>query len=458
MVWSCSRHSSASGKFVLLWSAFASLSGLAQAQNKSSAGQVSAGAPAASAEKNSASPVLPVPAANNPVSATTQAPVAASPAKSTPAQQETAPTEKEIAADNLQGQKPLAEFTQMRYDFGDIVRGQKVSFAFEFKNVGSGVLQIRSIHSSCGCVNTKVEPKDVFAPGEKGKLSFEFDSSYFAGNIIRTLTVDTNQARNSAITLTFTANVQEEIHASPALLSVGEVLPEYNKAWLINLSTALRATSSEPETIPAAAEKAGLTSSQLSQLRDTKEVKPIFATSSQPAIAAEIVAPSGKGKDYQLKLTFKGGLPIGPLREKVSIWNTSRHLKELIIPIVGEVVGHVKQNVKYIEFGVVTRPETVKRALTVSSDRKDFQVESVSAELRRSDALEGITIADILKYSTTRGQTGTQVNFELRYPDALSAALQTINASGMFIVRTNDPDYKELRVPFFGVLRQENKR
>ncbi|MBM3381821.1 MAG: DUF1573 domain-containing protein [Betaproteobacteria bacterium] len=361
-------------------------------------------------------------------------------------------------ADNLQGQMPRAKFTQLRHDFGEIVRGQKVTFAYEFTNAGTGVLQIRSIHSSCGCLNTKVEPKDVFAPGEKGRLSFEFDSSHFAGSLIRTITVDTNQPRNSAITLTFSAQIREEIRASPALLSVGEILPEYSKAWLINLPTSLRATATEKDTPPVSAEKASLPSNVLKQMVDAGEVRPLYATSSHASIVPEIIAPQSKGKEYQLKITFKGGLPIGPLREKVTLWNSSRHLKELIVPIVGEVVGHVKQSAKYVEFGTVTRSEEVRRTLSFSSDRKDFKVESVSAELRRTDALEGVAIGELLKYSTVRGENGTQVNFELRYPDALAAANQPINASGMFLVRTNDPDYKEVRVPFFGVLRQGDKR
>lgn len=366
--------------------------------------------------------------------------------------------EKGVQTENLQGQKPQVEFASMRYDFGDITRGQKVSFAFELQNVGTGALQIRSIHSACGCVNTRVEPKDVFMPGEKGKISFEFDSSHFAGSVVRTLTVDTNQARNSTQTLTFSANIREEIKATPALLGVGEILPEYNKAWLIPLPTGLRATGSEPETIPAAAEKAGVPASVLSQMKESGEVKPVHVTTSHPSIGAEIIPPAAKGKDYQLKVVFKGNLPIGPLREKVSVWNSSRHLKELIVPIYGDVVGHVKQSAKYIEFGVVTRPDPVKRTLTLSSDRKDFVVESVTAELRRTDTLEGVGIADVLKYSTSRTNAGTVLNFELRYPENISVVGMPINASGFFIVKTNDPDYKEVKVPFFGVLRRETSQ
>lgn len=368
------------------------------------------------------------------------------------------PAQTSAAANNLQGQKPNAEFARLRYDFGDIVRGEKVSYAFEFKNTGTGVLQIRSIHSSCGCVNTRVEPSGVFAPGESGRLAFEFDSSFFAGHVVRTLTLDTNQTRNSALTLTFSAQVREEIRATPSLLDVGEVMPEYNKVWLMNLPTALRAVGQGSETIPALAGQAGVPDSLQKQMIGASDVRPVFATASHPAIAAEIVEPSQKGRDYQLKISFKGGLPIGPLREKISVWNTSRHLKELIVPIVGEVVGHVKQSAKYIEFGVVGRSQDVRRTLTFTSDRPDFKVESVTAELRKTDALSGVGIADVLKYSTIVAASSTQVLFELRYPERLKTADQPVNASGLFIVKTNDPDYSEVRVPFFGVLRQGDEQ
>lgn len=369
-----------------------------------------------------------------------------------------AAAEKNSAADNLQGQKPYADFKTLRHHFGSITRGQKVSYSFEFKNTGSGVLQIRSIHSACGCINTRVEPKDVFLPSESGKISFEFDSSNFSGPLVRTLTLDTNQIRNTTQTLTFSANVVEEIRALPALLGVGEVLPEYTKAWLIQLPVSLRASGAEPESVPAHAEKAGVPALIAGRLKDAPEVKPLFATSSHPAIVAEIVPPDAKNKDHQLKVTFKGGLPIGPLREKVSVWNSSRYLKELVVPIYGDVVGHVKQSAKYVEFGVVSRPELVRRALTFTSDRKDFVVESVTAELRKTDALEGIGIADLLKYSTVKLAAGTQLNFELRFPEKLAANFMPVNASGVFIVKTNDPDYKEVKIPFFGVLRQESGR
>src|SRR5437764_913077 len=46
---------------------------------------------------------------------------------------------------------PVFQFTEEEHDFGTIHEGEKVSFAFKFKNSGDGDLVIRSASGSCGC-------------------------------------------------------------------------------------------------------------------------------------------------------------------------------------------------------------------------------------------------------------------------------------------------------------------
>ena len=359
--------------------------------------------------------------------------------------------------DNLQGQRPRVEFTKLRHDFGDILRGSRVSHSFDFVNAGSGVLQIRSIHASCGCAKTQVEPKDQFAPGEKGRITFEFDSSYFAGPLVRTLTVDTNAPMPSTVTLTFTAEILEELQVRPALLSVGEVPRDFSKEFLLNLNVVKPAPqSSLSPTLPVHFERVSLPDDvKKALLKSDGEVRPVHVTSSVSGLSASIVQEPGK--EPKIKIKFQGNLPIGPFRERVTVWNTSRHLKELVIPVIGEVVGHVRPSAKYLEFGVVRRPKTVRRTLTLNSDLKDFRVESVEVDLRRSESLREIKTSDIIKYTTEKSGQGVVVHFDLRFPDSLpsSAGDKPLNTSGVFVVRTSDPDYKEIRVPFFGVLKQD---
>jgi hypothetical protein len=46
---------------------------------------------------------------------------------------------------------PDMKFEEETHDFGRITQGEKVAFAFRFKNTGSSNLIVSSAHGSCGC-------------------------------------------------------------------------------------------------------------------------------------------------------------------------------------------------------------------------------------------------------------------------------------------------------------------
>lgn len=369
------------------------------------------------------------------------------------------------AAENLQGQMPRMEFERLRHSFGALSRGQKVTHRFAFSNTGTGVLQVRSIHAACGCVNTRVEPKDTFAPGEKGEIVFEFDSSLFVGPVVRTITVDTNALNPATQTLTFTADVTPEIVVRPNVIAMGERPKEFTGSFFVEVDFGSRAAaassaSPSPSAGEVALERSSLTPAQKAQALDMTQPLRIVATStSAPALFATVLEQQGSRAKVELKV--QGPLPIGPFRERLSLWNNSRHMKELVVAITGEVVGHVKTSAKYLEFGVVAARQSVRRSLTLTSDVSSFQVTGVEVDLRQSEALRGVKFSELVTVTTERTREGAVVHFDMRVPGTLVAStqapkLRNVNASGVFLVRTNDPDYKEIRVPFFGVLRKED--
>lgn len=360
--------------------------------------------------------------------------------------------------DNVQGELPRIDFVSLRQDFGDMYRGERRKARFDFVNKGDGVLHIRSIHAACGCVKTNVEPKDNFLPGEKGSIAFEFDSSYFAGDVVRTVTVDTNAPSPSTVTLTFTAKVKQEIFAKPTLLSLGEISKGTSKELFTEVSFASRGAG--PDTLPMDLDKnSSLDSATKKRLAEKGKgsIEVVKVTTSSPLISVEMVPKEGGAK---LVAKVAGNLPIGSFRERISVWNTSTHLKELVIPVIGEVTGHVKPSAKYIEFGVVKGAKTVRRTLTLESDSKDFKVSDVKMEMRPTELLRGINQKDLLKtvfekQKADGNATTYAVHFDMRFPDSLDEESRPVNASGVFVVKTNDEDYKEIRVPFFGILRRE---
>lgn len=384
---------------------------------------------------------------------------------------------------NLQGQIPRVEFDFTRNDFGDIYRGQRVTHLFKFQNTGNGVLVFSNIHAACGCINTKIfaadskTPKNVFKPNENGFVSVEFNSQDFTGNIIRTITLETNMGSSSpTVTLTLTANVLQELTSDPALLYVGKIASESKKNYTIKMNILGRAKAPVKNDVKDYLLKE-IASSKLAQsnkdsiLANSENIKIIAVESNVPYIKAKL-SSSVPGQPAQIILEFdEKKLPIGTINAKLKVWNNSTFYKNYEIPIIGESIGHVQISAKYIEFGVVNSQRPSERVITFKSTDKEFAITGIKVELKKTPEFKNIKdneLFDVKKDKTLYSQATSEgivssylIKFKLSYPKKLSTVSSEssespgVNVSGFFVVKTNDPDYKEITVPFFGVLRKE---
>lgn len=86
---------------------------------------------------------------------------------------------------------PQIKFDKTEFDFGTVMRGERLSYTFVFTNTGKSDLIISSTMASCGCTTT-VPPKAPIPPGEKGEIKVTFDSKSKKGPVTNTVTVATN--------------------------------------------------------------------------------------------------------------------------------------------------------------------------------------------------------------------------------------------------------------------------
>lgn len=100
---------------------------------------------------------------------------------------------------------PVITFEQTTYDFGEVIQGEKLTFAFKFKNTGKSNLIIYSSEATCGCT-TSTPPKAPIRPGESGEISVTFDSKSQMGKVTKRILVGANTYPAENI-LTITANV-----------------------------------------------------------------------------------------------------------------------------------------------------------------------------------------------------------------------------------------------------------
>lgn len=103
---------------------------------------------------------------------------------------------------------PRAEFNTLQYDFGTVKSGDPVNYDFVLKNTGKSDLIIRKIKASCGCT-TATPSKSVLKPGESTEISASFRTAGYSGRQGKTITVITNDPRNSTLILRITGNVDK---------------------------------------------------------------------------------------------------------------------------------------------------------------------------------------------------------------------------------------------------------
>src|SRR5690606_33343328 len=83
---------------------------------------------------------------------------------------------------------PKFEFVSETYDFGKIKQGEKVSYSYKFKNIGTTPLIISNASASCGCT-VPTYPEDPIAPGAEGIVVVVFDSNGKMGMQTKTVTL-----------------------------------------------------------------------------------------------------------------------------------------------------------------------------------------------------------------------------------------------------------------------------
>lgn len=98
------------------------------------------------------------------------------------------------------------QFEEMKYDFGDMKKGDVVSHSFKFKNTGKNPLLITNAHGTCGCTIPSY-PKEPIAPGKEAILEVQFNSTGKEGLQNKSISVAANTDPQYTV-LSIVANVK----------------------------------------------------------------------------------------------------------------------------------------------------------------------------------------------------------------------------------------------------------
>ena len=111
---------------------------------------------------------------------------------------------------------PDIKFEEETHDFGRITQGEKVTYAFKFKNTGGANLIISSANGSCGCTIPSY-PKKPILPGEEALIDVVFASEGKSGVVEKSVTLVTNCEPSTKI-IYIKANIIVPTSANPSEL------------------------------------------------------------------------------------------------------------------------------------------------------------------------------------------------------------------------------------------------
>lgn len=114
-------------------------------------------------------------------------------------------------------QAPVLTFEKVHHDFGKIGPDKKVAHRFKATNTGNAMLNITHLNPSCGCTAT-VPGKWSLNPGESTEIEATFNPAGMKNVVRKSIQVTSNDPKNPVQTLTFEAEVVQEINLESSAL------------------------------------------------------------------------------------------------------------------------------------------------------------------------------------------------------------------------------------------------
>lgn len=117
------------------------------------------------------------------------------------------------SVDVQNGNLPKIEIAPKSFDFGEVEFGKIPQYIFKVKNSGEGILEIKTVATSCACTTAQIS-KEKINPNEEAELLVSYDtaamgkSSHGTGRQERIIYVKSNDPINPLITVMIYAYVK----------------------------------------------------------------------------------------------------------------------------------------------------------------------------------------------------------------------------------------------------------
>ena len=230
------------------------------------------------------------------------------------------------------------EFEHYNHNFGEVIRGEILSWQASFENKGKEDVRIQGVYSGCGCTAVELEKDKIYRPGQKGNILIKFDTTNFIGNVSKQIIVISNERVRSQTNLNVKARIKEEFVISPVLLDFGLVKSDEEAIKKFDIR-------------PVGDFKF--------EIKDFQYNERLFEISN---------LRDGQGWNFIVKL--RKGAVSGFIKESVFVETNSEVLPRVKVPIRAEIENLINYSPSYLEFGVVNSKKSRTKTIQLSSSRK----------------------------------------------------------------------------------------
>ena len=111
---------------------------------------------------------------------------------------------------------PIVQFSEVIKNFGTVMAGDMVLQDFAFTNIGDAKLILSGVYPTCNCTTVNDWTREA-APGQKGNVSLQLDSTHLSGSITKTIIVMSNDQGHHNLMLSLQGVVKKPLDMTPPM-------------------------------------------------------------------------------------------------------------------------------------------------------------------------------------------------------------------------------------------------
>jgi len=323
-------------------------------------------------------------------------------------------------------------FNELTHEFGVISDEKEVETKFRFTNSGTSELEISNLQGSCGCTVPALDKKK-YAPGESGEITVRYNPHNRRGKQSTNVTVTTNSADQPQVVLSVKSEVKPTVLTEPQVATLGQL--ERGKEG----KTTLMITS----------RKLDLEMTQVTP-NDTK-------VNAKIGQKVETTLEGEKVVQYPVEITLASGAPVGQVQTQCMV-RTNDPNRTLNFMVLGEVVGQVKVEPQRVTLGGLAAGQEINTSIRITArDGSNLEVAAateVPALMPTPNNPQGVPGEKMFTLKVTKDTTTTPAAWVVTLTGKAPAS-QASTFRGDIILKTNMAGEEEVKVPYYGFIRQK---